>query len=324
MTSGRPDRASRFAPRHLLSLAAIVLLLRVTAAFAQPGVELAPATDSLFAAPGDTIAAPAPAAAGDSTTSPSAAARDTAPAPNRQHVVSTRKVELRQSQNVVRSGPGDRFAIAGVYPKGTSFTVVAKTGEWYNVRLSETETAWVHSSLCKEFDDLSDLEFRPNPKLYSRTGSMVLSGTVGAYAFDRKSNSLVLGARLGYYILDRLQFEAGLGWTHVQRPAEIVETLFGLSLEAEDFHMLFYNLNATFELLPGRQMVPYLTAGVGSSIMQGETEPTLNFGAGTTLFVSKRVATRWEVRGFRFESGPDQARVTNNNVEFALGTMFLF
>ena len=31
--------------------------------------------------------------------------------------------------------------------------------------------------------------------------------------------------------------------------------------------MLFYHLNVTWEVLPGRQMVPYLTAGVGSAIM---------------------------------------------------------
>src|SRR5262249_60114041 len=97
--------------------------------------------------------------------------------------------------------------------------------------------------------------------------------------------------------------------THIRRPAEIVESLFGLSLEAEDFDMIFYHLNATWELLPGRQMVPFLSAGVGSSIMQGETEASVNLGAGTILFLSKRLAMRWEVRDYRFRSGSDTARV---------------
>jgi len=264
------------------------------------------------------VPAPLLADSGAATLAPDAAARPHGP------LVSTRKVRLdAKSHNVVRSGPGDGFSIAGVYRKGATFVVVAKRGEWYGVRLSETETGWIHASLCEEFDDLSDLEFRPNPKLYSRTGSIVLAGYGGAYAFDRKSNSLVLGGRLGYYVFDRLQFEGGLAWTHVRRPAEIVETLFGLSLEAEDFHMLFYQLNATWELMPGRQMVPFVSAGVGSAIMQGETEASVNFGAGTHLFVSKRVATRWEVRAFRFDSG-SETRVTNHNVEFALGSMVLF
>lgn len=229
-----------------------------------------------------------------------------------------------RERNVVRSGPGDGFAIAGVHPKGEAFEVIAKRDDWYNVRLSATATGWVHASLCQEFDDLSGLEFRPNPRLYTRTGSYVLSGVAGAYAFDRKSNSLVLGGRLGYYVFDRFQVDAGVAWTHVRRPAEIVETLFGLSLEAEDFHMLFYDLNLVVEVLPGRQMVPYLCGGVGSSIMLGRTEPSWNFGAGTALFVSKRTAVRWEVRDYRFESGSDNARVTNDNIAFTLATAMLF
>jgi outer membrane beta-barrel protein len=240
-------------------------------------------------------------------------------------VTGVRKVRLiGGDRNVVRSGPGDSFAIAGVYPGKSEFKVIAKSGDWYNIRLSDTETGWIHSSLCKEFDDLSDLEFRPNPRMYSRTGSFILAGYTGGYSFDRKSNSLVLGGRLGYYVFDRIQVEGGLAWTHVHRPAEIVESLFDLSLEAEDFHMLFYHLIASWELMPGRQMVPYVSAGVGSTIMQGESEPSFNFGAGTTLYLSKRSAMRWEVRDYRFSSGTSNARRNNNNIEFTLGSLLLF
>ena len=297
--------------RGLLAGAAAAVLLGACAASAQPAPEPPSPTEP------DSLALHSE----SDRTAPETAEIS----PHDRRLVSMRKVRLDAgSHNVVRSGPGEGFAIAGVYPKGTTFTVIAKNGDWYNVRLSDTETAWIHASLCKEFEDLSDLEFRSNPKLYTRTGTFVLSGYTGAYAFDRKSNSLVVGGRVGYYVFDRLQFEGGLAWTHVRRPAEIVETLFGLTLEAEDFHMVFYSMNLTWELLPGRQMVPYLSAGVGSSIMQGETEPSINFGAGTTLFLSKRMATRWEVRGYRFDSGSDASRVTNDNVEFTLGTLFLF
>jgi outer membrane beta-barrel protein len=240
-------------------------------------------------------------------------------------LASTRKVRLSgSSRNVVRTGPGDRYAIAGVFPGKSTFPVIAKSGDWYNIRLSETETGWVHSSLCKEFDDMADLEYRPNPRLFTRTGSYVLSGYTGAYAFDRKSNSLVAGGRLGYYVFDRLQVEGNAAWTHVRRPAEIVESLFGLTLEAEDFHMVFYHLSATFELMPGRQMVPFISTGVGSSIMQGDTETSFNFGAGTWLFLSKHTAMRWEVRNHQFKFGSDTSRRTNNNIEFTLGSAVLF
>ncbi|MBI1795906.1 MAG: outer membrane beta-barrel domain-containing protein [Candidatus Eisenbacteria bacterium] len=268
----------------------------------------APAAEVPAAVDSAAMAAPSPAASGMSG-----------------RPVGHRKVRLDQdSRNVVRSGPGAAFAIVGVYPKNAEFPVIAKSGDWYDVRLSATETGWIHASLCREFDDMSDLEFRPNPRLYTRTGTFIAGGYAGAYAFDRKSNSFVLGGRLGYYVFDRLQVEGSLSYTHIYRPAEIVESLFGLSLEAEDFGMLFYNLNTTFEILPGRQMVPFVSGGVGSAIMRGTSEPSFNVGAGTTLYVSKKMATRWEVRDYHFNTGPKASRVANDNVEFSLGTMFLF
>jgi outer membrane beta-barrel protein len=296
-----------------------VLLVTGSHAWAQeaPPTGAAP-TDSLTAAP-----APAPAPATlESAASPETTSASTAIA---GRMASTRKVKLDKSaQNVVRTGPGDEFAIAGVYRKGASFVVIAKSGDWYNVRLSGSETGWVHSSLCREYDDLADLEFKPNPKLFTRTGSFVLTGYTGAYAFDRKSNSLVLGGRLGYYVFDRIQAEGGVGWTRVHRPAEIVESLFDLSLEAEDFDMLFYHLILTYEILPGRQMVPYLSGGIGSTLLLGRSEPSFNLGAGTSLFVSKRTSIRWEFRDYIFRTGADDARASNNNIEFTIGTAMLF
>ncbi|HTM57176.1 MAG TPA: outer membrane beta-barrel domain-containing protein [Candidatus Udaeobacter sp.] len=286
------------------------------AASAVDSLAVTASIDSAATAPADSV----PTAA--SVTAPHPAAF---PASPNAHINTTRKVRLTHSdRNVVRLGPGDSFAIAGVYPRGATFTVIAKSGPWYNVRLSDSETGWIHSALCKEYDDLSDLEFKPNPRLYSRTGSFVIGGYGGAYAFDRKSNSLVLGGRLGYYVFDRLQAEAGLAWTHVRRPAEIVESLFDLSLEEESFHMLSYYLGGVWELLPGRQMVPFVSGGIGASMMQGETEPGFNFGGGTALFISKRTAVRWEVRDFRFKTGPPDARVTNHNIEFSFGSSYLF
>jgi outer membrane beta-barrel protein len=290
------------------------------------------------------------AAASDSSAAPAAPASDApsgsamptasaAPAPtvadadsdakpviaNARLLVGSRKVRLTHSErNVVRTGPGDHYSIVGVYPEGAVFPVIAKSGEWYNIRLSDAETGWIHSSLCKEYDDLSNLEFKPNPKLYSRTGAFILTGYAGAYSFDRMSNSLVLGGRLGYYVFDMLQIEGGLSWTHVHRPAEIVESLFNLQLEAQDFGMLFYDLTTTLEVLPGRQMVPFVSAGVGSSIFLGKAEPAFNIGAGTSLYLSRTHAVRWEVRDYMFHSGPDDARVSNNNIQFSLGTAILF
>jgi outer membrane beta-barrel protein len=244
--------------------------------------------------------------------------------PNAPYASTKKLVKLdKEDRNVLRSGPGETFAVVDIMEKGVSYPVLAKRGPWYNVRLSDTRTAWVHESLCSEDYDMSDLEFRPNPRMFSRIGSFSLTGWGGGYSFDRKSNTLSLGGRLGYYVLDWVEVEGGVGWTKVNRPAEIVESLFDLTLEAEEFHMLFYEMNGNVMLLPGRQLVPYVTAGVGSTILRGESESAFNYGGGIQFFVSKRTAVRWEFRTYRFDSGADNARRTNNNYAFTLGTTFL-
>lgn len=255
----------------------------------------------------------------------SAATDQVAPEINQPHVLTEKSVRLTNSgTNIVRSGPGNGFAMVSVYPEGATFVVIAKKNDWYNVRLSDTNTGWIHASLCEEFDDMSGLEFRPNPRLFSRIGSFSMTLYAGGYAFDRKSNSLALGGRLGYYVLEYIGVEGNLGWTHIQRPAEIVEELFGLSLEEEDFHMLYYAFNLNLKLLPGRQMVPYATVGVGSSIMEGQTETGLNYGAGLNFFVRKKTAVTFEFRSYAMNSGTADARRENTNFEFSVGTSFLF
>jgi outer membrane beta-barrel protein len=244
--------------------------------------------------------------------------------PNPGWILTESMIRLdREPMNVVRLGPGESYAVLEVVPEGSSFLVLAKKGEWYNVRLSETETGWIHESLVTEYGDMSNLEFRPNPRMYSRIGSFTLTTYGGGYSFDRKSNSLAVGGRLGYYVFDFLEVEGGVSWTHITRPAEIVESLFDLILEEEKFHMLFYEMNANLKILPGRQLVPYVTAGMGSSVLRGRTEPSVNWGGGIHFFVKKRAAVRWEFRTYRFESGSGLARRANNNFCFNLGTTFL-
>src|SRR6185436_19619520 len=158
--------------------------------------EPSPTVDSTSAAPEPTFVVT------DSVPSaeaPSAASGTVRALPNQRPTIHSRRVKLDySSRNVVRSGPGEGFAIVGVYKQHTEFPVIAKSGDWYNIRVSDTEAGWIRASLCKELDDFADLEFKLNPKLYTRTGSFILTGYGGAYAFDRKSNSLVVGGRLGY------------------------------------------------------------------------------------------------------------------------------
>jgi outer membrane beta-barrel protein len=270
------------------------------------------------------LASAAAASAEEDGAAPAAPAPSAESRMNQPWMITDRMVRLNRADvNVVRTGPGESFAVVRLVPEGSSFLVLAKKDEWYNVRLSDSETAWVHESLCEEYSDLSGLEFRPNPRLFSRVGSFTLTAYTGGYSFDRKSNSLTLGGRLGYHVFDYIEVEGGAGWTHVSRPAEIVESLFGLSLEEEEFHMLFYEMNANLNVLPGRQLVPYVTAGVGSTILEGASEGTFNYGGGIHFFIKKQTAIRWEFRTYRFDSGADEARRTNNNYAFTVGTTLL-
>ncbi|MFN8178085.1 MAG: outer membrane beta-barrel protein [bacterium] len=262
----------------------------------------------------------------DSATAASGAAAAAAPGAqvNEPWTTTRTLVKLdRADDNVVRLGPGESFAIMMVAPRNAEYPVITKRDAWYDVRISESRTGWIHESLCHERYDLSGLEFRPNPKMFSRIGSFTLTGWTGGYSFDRKSNSIALGGRVGYYLLDWLEFEGGLAWTHVDRPAEIVEDLFALRLEPEVFHMIWYDMNANAELLPGRQLVPYVTGGVGSTIFRGDTESSWNVGGGIHFFVAKKTSMRWEFRNYRFDSGTAPARRTNNNFVFTIGTTVL-
>ena len=304
--------------RRMVRPSRLAVMLAAFAAFALGGEARAGDAAPQATSPDSAVVAPAPA------TVRAAMPPDSGNTLNRHALIEKRVRLIGKPENVVRSGPGNEYAILGIFAENLTFPVISKTGDWYDIRVSETQTGWVHASLVRELDDLSGFEFKPNPKLYTRTGSYVLTGYGGAYAFDRKSNSLVLGGRLSYYVFDRVLAEAGASWTHVRRAREIVESLFGLSLEVEDFQMLFYQMNLTYEVLPGRQMVPFVSGGVGSTIMLGRAEAAWNFGAGTKLFISKKTAMRWEVRDYRFKSGSDSARLTNNNIEFTLGTEHLF
>jgi len=286
---------------------------------------------ALSAAPARGQEAPAPIPTPAKAAPDSGATADSSAAPlwstplNGPHVLREKSVRLKgEGEQVLRSGPGAEFAIVATGAAGAEFKVVAKRGDWIDLRIDAERTGWVHRDLCEEFDDLSGLEFRPNPRLFSRVGSFSLRAYTGAYAFDRKSNSLLLGGSLGYQLLDHVEIEGGLAWTRVARPAEIVESLFNLALEEERFHMLYYSFNLNLKLLPGRQMEPFLTGGLGSSILRGQTESSFNLGAGSLLFFSKHMAMRWEFRNYRFASGAASARRENNNVEFSLGSSLLF
>ena len=159
---------------HLARAVGLVLALTLPAQVARADHPAAPPDSSSGSAPTDSADVPASEASDGFFPAVPTTQPGTSPThPNARRPV-IRMVRLaHRDHDVVRSGPGDRFAIAGVFPKGKTFEVIARNGDWYGVRLSDSETGWVHASLCKEFDDFSGLEYRPNPRRALATALLI-------------------------------------------------------------------------------------------------------------------------------------------------------
>src|SRR5260221_68463 len=153
-----------------------------------------------------------------------------------------------------------------------------------------------------------------DPHRRGRSGGYVLEGYAGGYAFDGGSSSLAFGGRLAHRWLERFQLEAGAAWTHARGPAELVQSPLGPSIAADDFRLLFYQFNATWEFLPGREVVPFATAGAGASLLEGRRESSFNVGAGTALYLTPRAGMRWQGRDYVFHSGPGSARRLHHHI----------
>ena len=72
--------------------------------------------------------------------------------------------------------------------------------------------------------------------------------------------------------------------------------------------MIYYHLNLIVGECPARPADgPLRHRRRRRRSCSAAPEPSVNFGAGTTPFLSKRTAMRWEVRDYRFDSGPESA-----------------
>jgi len=225
---------------------------------------------------------------------------------------------------VVRTGPGSEHAIVATVGEGEILTVDAKTGAWYHVRLGDARSGWVHESLLEQYVDPRKFQFAPDRGRPSRMRSFHVVAYGGNYAADREDNGLLLGARIGYSVTRRFAFEAGVGYTHVARTTYVLEQIYGLRLEEEVFDLLFYEAGVSMDVLPGRRVTPFVTVGVGASMLDARVEPTYAFGLGTKAFLTQRMALRWELRDHRLKGGNRFTRFNGDNLEFSGGLEYLF
>src|SRR5439155_19202136 len=153
----RESKAMERAHRHLGGFAADFAAVLAASALIV-GVALgAPVRALADAAPGegaDSTGSVAPAAAPAGAPAPAAAAGSAFPRPvANAPLAAVHMVRLTgRPRTVLRSGPSESDAIAGVFPPGTSVPLLGRNGDWSNVGLTPTESAWVHASRCSRHE----------------------------------------------------------------------------------------------------------------------------------------------------------------------------
>ena len=200
--------------------------------------------------------------------------------------------------------------------------LVARVGGWYAVESSPGQTAWVVATRVEELDP--DLHFITEPYTYRRERSFVFTALSGIYSGEQESNAPLIGGRLGYYLTDRYEIEAGLQFTRVDRQRDLVEDLFDLSLEESTFQILHYQTNVNVHLITGRRLAPYITGGIGTATSNAKTEMAWNAGVGTLFFVTTETAVRLDFRNYHFQTGNQFTRRAVDNLELGIGASFLF
>ena len=277
-----------------------------------PAESLAPENEAKQTEPG-----PAP--------QPTEAGAATAPAGTPVDSVPSALVEvIGTSVGVVRTGPGTQHAIAATVHEGDVLRIDARSGAWYHLRLADDRSGWMHEDLLRTYTDPSKFQFAPDPGRPSRMRSFHFMPFIGQYAADREDNGLLIGARIGYSLTRRFGFEAGAGFTRVVRTTYVLERIYGLRLEEENFELFFYEAGLSMDLLPGRRVTPFMTVGLGASVLNAAVEPTYAIGVGTKVFLSQRTAMRWEIRDHRLKGGNQFTRFSGDNLEFSGGIELLF
>ena len=311
--------------RLRLRLLAGSALIAATGSAAVAAPDTAPIAAETMQAPA--AADTAPASAGSPSPSPPLAvpAPDAGAATADSIAIPRARLRVNGVQvAVLRAGPGPQHALVATAHADDIVVVDARCGEWYHATAPDGASGWVHSSLLANDIDKSRFTFVPDPGRRERQGTMHLLGYLGSYAADREDNGFLYGGRLAYALTPRYFFEVGAGRTRVVRSTYIIEQIYNLRLEEESFNVFFYEAGACFNLLPSRRVTPYLAAGVGATILNSRVEPTWSLGVGTRAFLSRRWATRWEVRDHRLHVGNQFTRFTGDNLEFSAGMEVLF
>jgi len=234
-----------------------------------------------------------------------------------------KRVEVTNGEPVLlRDGPGGQYAIVATAAPEEKLLIVARLGSWYAVETDPGQTGWVSSERVKELDP--EVHFIVDPRRYHRERSFAFTPVTGLYSAEAQSNSAVIGGRLGYYLTDRYEVEAGVGFTRVHRDRDLVEDLFDLQLEEWDYQVFQYQANMNVHIVTGRRLSPFVTGGIGTATSNSKTELAWNAGTGMIFYFKPDTGARIELRNYHFEAGNAFTRRTTNNIEAAIGITFLY
>jgi hypothetical protein len=263
-------------------------------------------------------------ATADATIAPDSLVDDSAAASDSSAIPTMRVRVAGTPVAVLRAGPGEEHALVATALEEDILVVDARTGPWYHVTGVDGASGWVHRDLVRNDVDRERFRFRPDPGKRQRQRTLALHVFLGSYAADREDNGLLLGARLGYAVTPRFTFEVGIGRTRIVRSTYVIEQLYNLRLEEEDFQVFFYEAGVAMDLLPGRRVAPFVAAGVGATILNARVEPTWSIALGTRAYLSRTFALRWEIRDHRLEAGNQFTRFQADNLEFSAGMELQF
>ncbi len=260
----------------------------------------------------------APAAPADAVAPPAAAPAWEGEEPNH-----AKRVRVKSDTPVLlRGGPGGDYAIVATAMPGDILPVAARVGSWYSVGTEPGHTGWISASRVEELDP--EVHFITDPHRFHRQQDFVFTPVSGLYSAEQQSNTVIVGGRLGYFLTDRYEVEAGLDFTRVKRARDDVEEIFNLTLEEATSQVLQYQANLLVHVIPGRRLDPFVTGGIGTATSNAKTELAWNAGTGMYVFATTDTAIRVELRDYHFRLGNQFTRRSVDNLEAALGVSFLF
>jgi OOP family OmpA-OmpF porin len=156
------------------------------------------------------------------------------------------------------------------------------------------------------------LLFVPSAFAGQTPGKFTLSPMLGGIAFEgdqQVDDDFAYGLGVGYNLSMKLALEAAF---------------FGANSEfddGDDADLFNYRLDVLYNLLSDARIVPYLAAGLGGYILEGDSEFTANYGLGVLYQLTDDIALRGDVRHLMVtdESNLDHNLLYTAGLKFAFG-----